>query len=489
MNFVEILEDTDLSMKILNDVCKRSRPGRDKITFKKFKNDFNEINFVIKRKIINETYHFTKFETTLKTKKHYQLPRLIFKSTIRDKYVAKLMYEYLKKIYEKNNDIVKLKSRYYILQEISKLIVEKNTSNKFLYNGFIRLDISSYYDSINRHLLKNQLYNDCKDDKFLILIDNLFFTMDISKEKPNGCGIPQGISVSSILAERYLSDFDKKYNVENNKYNIKIMRYVDDILILIGDLNHIEEVKQKVIFDLCSTYGLKLNEDKMEFGNIDDDYFEFLGSKFQNRKVSISDKQMDRIKKQLIELFKWYKKICHDNSFVLNETRKEDVSTKRLQKTLVEKLNLLITGYFYQNEKTEIYNKYGWVLTSLPRYLTDLNKLKELDKYVDFLVKNYLNDDKEIKDNIKSFYMTFINFNFNDNCYNYVLYRNEIEKDEQKMYRITCNLSMVDIKKNLDYNNYNKDEFEAAVDESLKDYFRKTLYISNRNLTTDILYW
>ena len=137
MNFVEILEDTDLSMKILNDVCKRSRPGRDKITFKKFKNDFNEIDFVIKRKIINETYHFTKFETTLKTKKHYQLPRLIFKSTIRDKYVAKLMYEYLKKIYEKNNDIVKLKSRYYILQEISKLIVEKNTSNKFLYNGFI----------------------------------------------------------------------------------------------------------------------------------------------------------------------------------------------------------------------------------------------------------------------------------------------------------------------------------------------------------------
>ncbi len=490
MCFIKIFEDEDLSTKILNEVCSRSKPGKDKVTFKKFKEDFKETSISIKKKISNKTYKFTRFETILKTKKHYQLPRLIFKSTIRDRYVAKLMYEYLKSIYEQKGVSSGIsKSRYYILQEISKLIIQKNDSDEFLYNGYIRLDIRSYYDSINRYLLKKQIYNDCQDDVFLALVDNLFLTMDMSKEKPNGYGIPQGISVSSIFAERYLNDFDKQF--ESKKTEVKILRYVDDILILVGDTTYLEEVKQKIIFELYSKYGLELNEDKMKSGNINNDDFEFLGTKFEHRKVSISDKQMNRVKQQLIELFKWYTKISHDGSFdVSRNVTKYDVTTKRLQETLVEKLNLLITGYFYKREKDESFAKYGWVLTSLPCYLTNLDKLKELDKYVSFLLKNYLQDENfKEQHNIKSFYMTFINFYYNKNCYNYVLDRDVIEQDDEKMYKITCNLSMVDIKKGLKYDEYDKDEFERAVEDSLKNYFKKTLYISNRNLTSDILYW
>ena len=488
MNFMDILDNTDLALKILNDVCSRSKPGKDKITFKKFKKDFESTNLIIKKKIKNETYRFTKFETTLKTKKHYQLPRMIFKSTIRDKYVAKLMYEYLKTIYEQKGKKF-FSSRYYILQEISKLLIEKNDLNQFLYNGYIRLDISSYYDSINRYLLKKQLSTDCQDTIFLALIDNLLITMDMSKDQPNGCGIPQGISVSSILAERYLNDFDTAFENKNTK--VKILRYVDDILILFDDITKLEEVKQRIIFDLSSTYGLTLNKDKMKFGTIDNGYFEFLGTKFENRKVSIADKQLDRVKQQLIELFTWYKKICHDDSFCTdNNIKKYNITPTRLEETFVEKLNLLITGYFYKREKNESYAKYGWVLTSLPSYLTDRDKLKELDSYLNFLFAKYLKDE-DFKDryDIKSFYLTFINYHFNNNRNNYVLNRDVIEQDEERMYKITCNLSMVDIKKNLNYSTYNKDEFEEAVEDSLKNYFKKTLYISNRNMTSDILYW
>lgn len=49
-------------------------------------------------------------------------------------------------------------------------------------------------------------------------------------------------------------------------------------------------------------------------------------------------------------------------------------------------------------------------------------------------------------------------------------------------------LSVVDLKYDLG-SKYDKKQFEDTVGESLYRHFCKSLYIANRDLTTDILYW
>ena len=78
---------------------------------------------------------------------------------------------------------------------------------------------------------------------------------------------------------------------------------------------------------------------------------------------------------------------------------------------------------------------------------------------------------------------------YKNNTDRYILDRDEVSKDEEKMYRIVCDLSFVDIKRGLNYDHYEHKLFVENVGESLKSYFEKTLYIANRDLTTDILYW
>lgn len=98
MEFVDIF-DTELPSKILEEHCSRSKPGADKISYKNFKAQFPQEVSEIKARISNNKYKFTRFEVMLKAKKHYKFPRLIFKSSIGDRLVAKLMSEYLHQHY------------------------------------------------------------------------------------------------------------------------------------------------------------------------------------------------------------------------------------------------------------------------------------------------------------------------------------------------------------------------------------------------------
>lgn len=81
MGFLEIF-DTEAPRRILEDYCSRSKPGADKINYQHFKNDFDASLPLIKSRIASQKYKFTRFEVMLKVKKHYKLPRLIFKSTM-----------------------------------------------------------------------------------------------------------------------------------------------------------------------------------------------------------------------------------------------------------------------------------------------------------------------------------------------------------------------------------------------------------------------
>lgn len=479
MSFLEIF-DTDAPHRILEDYCSRSKPGADKINYQHFKNDFEASLPLIKSRIASQKYKFTRFEVMLKVKKHYKLPRLIFKSTMRDRFVAKLMAEHMQELY-KRQGYCPIKTRDSILSQISDAITEPDGAD-FKYNYFFRLDISNYFDSINRHLLIDQLHQDAFDYNFISLVKKLFYTMDLSMDRPNGTGVPQGISVSSILAERYLKDLDEKYSAPMYGNTIRFFRYVDDIIVLTTDEQVYQQAKQSTIFELQSKYGLSVNPDKISCGRLNVDKTDFLGITIDNRKLTISTAQIARVMKQLNDLFMWYRRVSRTKKHLLH-TNKD-----RAIESLIERLNLLITGYRYTNSLGQP-GKYGWLQTSIPPQIDDIEVLRKLDKHVGSLIQTHIRSQDQcalINEKKKSFYIAFLKCKFSNNKDGYIL--NRERASEKEMYRIVRNLSIVDLKYELS-EKYDAKEFETKVGESLRSHFRKSLYIANRELTSDILYW
>ena len=75
--------------------------------------------------------------------------------------------------------------------------------------------------------------------------------------------MPQGLSISNILANIYLNDFDKE---NNSKDDYKYFRYVDDIFILCNSEEKAKEILRKLTRKLKMQYFLEVNQEKTRCG-------------------------------------------------------------------------------------------------------------------------------------------------------------------------------------------------------------------------------
>lgn len=483
MNFSEYYT-VENATRVFNESCKRSKPGADRITAASFEKDLQANVQEIHDRIMQKKYKFTRFEVALKVKRYDKLPRLLFKSTIRDRLTAKMMCEYLQSFYS-SKGIALANTREAVLDRISSVLQRKTEKGDYAFNYFLRLDISNFFDSINRATLQKKLTVDGIDEEFLSVVEKLFFTMDKSIAMPNGRGVPQGLSISSLLAERYICDLDKKYLLDIYRDKVELIRYVDDIIVFTCDREVLSTTRDSILFSLRSEYGLQLNQDKITAGNLHTEKFEYLGAAIENHILKISETQYKRVADQMESIFRWYKRIIKSKQHPFH------AENDRLLKSLLERLNLLVTGYYYRSKKDNHFVRYGWILTSIPRQIADYDSLKRLDGFSELLIEKYIDtaDRKAyLRSGRKSFYQAFITSKYTNNEKGYILDRDRISTDIDKMYSITCNLSFVDVKYGLDYYVYEKESFEAAVGDSLQSYFSKTLYLANRSVTSDIMY-
>lgn len=476
---------TDKPEEVFAESCMHSKPGCDKIVPKGFHKNIKEFTKSIPRSITNKSFKFTRFEYILKPKRHFQYPRVIYKCTIRDKMITKLLTIHLSEYFKKKG--VKLsKTRSVILEKAYEYINETN-KGKYLYNHFLKLDISSFFSSIDRNLLFSKLRALDIDSESNFVIQRMVENMDFSLRPSSGKGIPQGIPVCSLLAELYLYDFDNAYTSKALKQKAAFIRYVDDIIVFTDSIKTLKNIKNELISKLSSNYFLSVNTDKVLDGELDNDEFEYLGIEFKKRKIYLSENQKKRILSFLTELFKWYRRYKKYNKAPFKKAFSSN--PLRLAHSFVERLNLFITGYSFYSKSEDKLKKYGWILTSVSKDI-EIDALKELDTYVSVLTEKYISDPNDkiyINSNKKSFFVAFIKNKYNTKD-NYIIDVSTIKNDENLMYKITCNLSMVDIKYGLNYNNYEKKKFEEEVDSDLYSYFRKSLYISNRELNQDLVY-
>lgn len=341
--------------------------GLDKTTPKKFDEDLLDNIDIIIKKVHNGTYNFTRYKQLLFLKSVDKPPRSISVPTMRDKLTISLLNEFLNNVYGKE----------ICCSQMPQIIINDIMENISQYTHFIKLDIKTFFASIDQILLINIIKKKIRKKEAISLITKAIQTPSLSYPVKNRTnilsktkGIPEGLSISNSLANIFLSDIDSKYKACKE---ISYWRYVDDILIFLNEKNY-DEIKRSIKSDIRDK-KLTTNE-KEDEGKIEDG-FTYLGYLISKNKVSVRESTVLKMEQSLEYLFK-------------------SIDLKKVA-YVQWKLNLKITGFIVNN------HKYGWMFFF--SQITDISLLYHLDNLVKkFLVRYKLNNQIKVKRFVRAYH-------------------------------------------------------------------------------------
>jgi hypothetical protein len=283
-------------------------------------------------------------------------PRVISIPTIKDRIVLYVLKEILHEIFPEcvNNQLVNTK-----IKELAGII-----SNKKI-GSIIKIDIKGFYDSINQQILFDKINARIKPSAFFFLIEKAITNPTVPKKYAKGdkdmfyqyLGIPQGLAISNILANIYLSDFDDKISQQCEYY----YRYVDDILLVCNE-NESRDLYTKVKNDL-QRIGLNLNSEKTKTLKIYET-FDFLGYRIGKQVLSIRAESIQKHINSLFALLCNYKRLKDHK-----EARENWLTDELLINRFQSELNERITGAISKKKK------YGWLF-----YFSAMNDISVLYK-------------------------------------------------------------------------------------------------------------
>ncbi|GGJ64464.1 reverse transcriptase domain-containing protein [Virgibacillus salexigens] len=369
--------------------------GIDKMTYNSFVDNQTELFSLINKKVLNGTYKFTPYKEKLILKSRNSYPRLISIPTLRDKLVLKSLHLILTKTFAD------------VTQPLPQKCIQQIKTSIHNYNMFIKLDISNFYGNIKHGILLEILKKKIRKKEILSLINRAITTPTVSNGESRDQeiithGVPQGLSISNILANIYLYELDLKFGSRNDLIYI---RYVDDILILCSDSN-LHSIYKEIKYQLEGIYNLTLNSDKEKKGDIKVDGFNFLGYAVKDfdkefPKLTVRDTNKKRFENSLVKIFA---KCKHSDK----------MSPEQFLFSLNNKITGSISRKVNGNEEREY--RYGWLFYF--SQMEDTGFLYHLDWLIEELLEKFnFNriDRRGVKSFVKAFYE--IKYNFKDSEY------------------------------------------------------------------------
>ncbi len=185
---------------------------------------------------------------------------------------------------------------------IRQMAILMNTKKPFFA---IRLDIHSFYESINRNDLLNRIKIVCKVNPLTIKLLDILFSHPLI-EPCNG--LPRGLSISSAMAEYDLKYFD--YDIQKMNGVYYYARFVDDGIIFCSSKEERALVFNSIP-EFLNRLGLSINTRKTY--TIDSDSLlansplEYLGYSFWRKNdklhIGIAKKKLGKIKTRIAKSF------------------------------------------------------------------------------------------------------------------------------------------------------------------------------------------
>jgi hypothetical protein len=353
----ESLQDT-FNKSIKNKTGK----GIDGVGSVQIEKDLALITSKISSKVLNSKYRFSPYLEIVKSKGRGKHPRIISKPTIRDKLTLSGLKDTLHYQYE--HGIQNQLPNTYI-REIKKLFNEHGKEEIH----YLKIDIKGFYDNLNHQILLGECLSDIKNEHALTLIRRAIKNKTVPKNYKkanasnyhNTVGVPQGLSISNVLAGIYMKDFDIEYEVVGLKY----FRYVDDILIF-AKQDEIKAIEEKVD-DSLNLIGLETN-DKTEKGVISKS-FDYLGYRISSEKISVRESTVERFINSIIAMFTDFK--LNFNSRVANS---KWFTAENIKALFILNINEKITGAVTETKR------YGWIFYFTE--ITDIHLLHKLDSII-----------------------------------------------------------------------------------------------------------
>lgn len=348
--------------KVFRDkIQNRSGPGVDRITVERFEKELIFQAEIISRKCVAGTYQFSPYLEQLASKGKKSPPRVISIPTVRDKIVLKIITQYMHSCFEN-----------FISRDLPNTIVRKIKDQLCLANGldFIRLDIKEFYDSIDHVILFAAISKTNNFAPFLRLLKRAVTNPTLSanylaatrKESKNTGGVPQGLSISNILAEIYIAPFDASVRQHCSFYN----RFVDDVLLFCSSesLTPIWAAISTNLADLKLAPNPQKSTAQGQSSSLDS-AIDFLGYRFSQQRISVRDSSYQRYMHSILGKITKYK---HGNAF------KNIDGPDHKKAAFIQDLNERITGAIDESRR------YGWVFFFSE--ISDLGLLHQMDRVI-----------------------------------------------------------------------------------------------------------
>lgn len=128
------------------------------------------------------------------------------------------------------------------------------------YTKAVVLDLSKYFDTLNHTTLLNLLRKQVKDERVIQMVKRYLKSgvMENGVVTETKEGSPQGGSLSPLLANVYLNEFDWEFS----RRGVPCIRYADDIVLLARSERAAERLLETSTKYLEETWKLKVNREK-----------------------------------------------------------------------------------------------------------------------------------------------------------------------------------------------------------------------------------
>ena len=358
----------------------KNTPGLDFVSSRAFIASLKNEIAVIQRKTANNTFLFTSYHLNLVSKGPDKLPRKICIPTIRDRVVIALISAYLKEAFPKETR-----------RPLANVVVNRVLKQRNSYQRFFKLDIKTFFASIDHELLFRKLRSRIHDETVLSLLLGIVNTKSFDPEtrktddsrSQDHRGIPEGLSCSGLLADIFLSDVDAKYS---GMTDIAFFRYVDDILVF-TDKESFDSIKKAVTDDI-NALSLNINEDKNESGDISET-FQYLGYVFNGPEITVRKSSELKHEEALERMFRKYAALLKSPDLSLAEKASLEFEFKN-------KISMLCAGVKVDEKQL------GWL--SYYRRINDTRLLHRLDWLVGHFQKRFGTELSDVKRHVRAYY-------------------------------------------------------------------------------------
>jgi hypothetical protein len=371
--------NTGYLKQVFNDRLSTSRnAGSDGVTAEQFSRQLDKEIQIIRRKVLSGTYRFSRYKQKLIPKGAKKLPRELSIPTVRDRLVLRCLLAYLS---VKFPDSLPRRPHVYVAQ--IKMALESSTEDL----SFVRMDIKEYYPSINHEILMKKIKRRIRNKPALALISNAIQTSS-TRGLSNACGVPQGLCISNILGNLYLTDFD---TAQTRMQGQLYFRYVDDILAVVPSERAASLFKS--MSDTLGTFGLSTHDLSADKGKSSVcstvDGIEYLGFSIKPDRISVRASSLQKMFDTL--------------SAIITQGK----HTGQLEK-MFWRLNLRVTGCILNGKR------YGWLF-----FFLQTNDLTQLERLDSFLQRQVVRN-PGLKLPVKSFVRSYFEIRYNMSNTSYI---------------------------------------------------------------------